>query len=234
MKTAVFGEEIPSHLLVPSIDTQLIAQSPEVTVPTPQGNMLMTAWQFADGSEHLSLRAADPNGEARTTVEIPAVRIHSECATGDIFGSFRCDCGPQLEKGLGIIQEMGGYLLYLRQHEGRGIGLVNKLRAYYLQELGLDTVDANIALGLDADTRDYRQAARILHELGLEKIRLISNNPAKQHAMEGLGFEIGEMLSDEIEPRPENQKYLNTKRERMNHLLTFPQSNTETHQEENL
>lgn len=221
-------ESVESKLLVPRVNPDLIARSPEVLVPTPQGNFLMTAWGFADHSEHLSLRAADSHGQPIGTEhsdQVPAVRLHSECATGDIFGSFRCDCGPQLEKGLTMIQEVGGFLLYLRQHEGRGIGLVNKLRAYQLQQEGLDTVDANEAQGLDADARDYRQATIILQELGLASLRLISNNPAKAHALKQAGIEITEILSNEIQPRPENQTYLETKRARMNHLLTPLQIN---------
>ena len=147
------------------------------------------------------------------------MRIHSECATGDIFGSFRCDCGPQLENGLRIIGRTGGYLVYVRNHEGRGIGLVNKLRAYALQDAGLDTLDANLALGLDGDMRDYSQAALILQELGVHEMRLVTNNPAKQEALEGLGLRVTELIPDEIPARVENAHYLHTKRARMRHLL---------------
>ena len=174
-----------------------------------------------NGAEHLSARALDRDGNPVPYEGggVPAVRIHSECATGDIFGSFRCDCGPQLENGLRIIGRTGGYLVYVRNHEGRGIGLVNKLRAYALQDAGLDTLDANLALGLDGDMRDYSQAALILQELGVHEMRLVTNNPAKQEALEGLGLRVTELIPDEIPARVENAHYLHTKRERMRHLL---------------
>jgi len=157
------------------------------------------------------------------------VRIHSECATGDIFGSYRCDCGPQLENGLRIIAQQGGWLVYTRNHEGRGIGLVNKLRAYRLQDAGLDTVDANLALGLDADMRDYTQASVILQELGAERIRLVSNNPAKVQALAELGVEVLEMIPDEVPARAENTRYLATKRDRMRHQLVGPRNTHPNH-----
>lgn len=203
----------PSPLLVESTE--------EVAVPTPNGLFGLRAWRFADGAEHLSARALDRDGNPVPYEGggAPAVRIHSECATGDIFGSFRCDCGPQLENGLRIIGRTGGYLVYVRNHEGRGIGLVNKLRAYALQDAGLDTLDANLALGLDGDMRDYSQAALILQELGVHEMRLVTNNPAKQEALEGLGLRVTELIPDEIPARVENAHYLHTKRERMRHLL---------------
>lgn len=203
----------PSPLLVESTE--------EVAVPTPNGLFGLRAWRFADGAEHLSARALDRDGNPVPYEGggAPAVRIHSECATGDIFGSFRCDCGPQLENGLRIISRTGGYLVYVRNHEGRGIGLVNKLRAYALQDAGLDTLDANLALGLDGDMRDYSQAALILQELGVHEMRLVTNNPAKQEALEGLGLRVTELIPDEIPARVENAHYLHTKRERMRHLL---------------
>ena len=176
--------------MVPSPSPLLVESTEEVAVPTPQG-----------------------------LFGLPAVRIHSECATGDIFGSFRCDCGPQLENGLRIIGRTGGYLIYVRNHEGRGIGLVNKLRAYALQDAGLDTLDANLALGLDGDMRDYSQAALILQELGVHELRLVTNNPAKQEALESLGLQVTELIPDEIPARVENAHYLQTKRERMRHVL---------------
>lgn len=207
--------------MVPNPSPLLVESTEEVAVPTPNGLFGLRAWRFADGAEHLSARALDRDGnpvpyEGGGT---PAVRIHSECATGDIFGSFRCDCGPQLENGLRIIGRTGGYLVYVRNHEGRGIGLVNKLRAYALQDAGLDTLDANLALGLDGDMRDYSQAALILQELGVHEMRLVTNNPAKQEALEGLGLRVTELIPDEIPARVENAHYLHTKRERMRHLL---------------
>ncbi|MDU6365475.1 MAG: GTP cyclohydrolase II [Rothia mucilaginosa] len=207
--------------MVPNPSPLLVESTEEVAVPTPNGLFGLRAWRFADGAEHLSARALDRDGNPVPYEGggVPAVRIHSECATGDIFGSFRCDCGPQLENGLRIIGRTGGYLVYVRNHEGRGIGLVNKLRAYALQDAGLDTLDANLALGLDGDMRDYSQAALILQELGVHEMRLVTNNPAKQEALEGLGLHVTELIPDEIPARVENAHYLHTKRERMRHLL---------------
>ena len=207
--------------MVPNPSPLLVESTEEVAVPTPNGLFGLRAWRFADGAEHLSARALDRDGNPVPYEGggAPAVRIHSECATGDIFGSFRCDCGPQLENGLRIIGRTGGYLVYVRTHEGRGIGLVNKLRAYALQDAGLDTLDANLALGLDGDMRDYSQAALILQELGVHEMRLVTNNPAKQEALEGLGLRVTELIPDEIPARVENAHYLHTKRERMRHLL---------------
>ena len=208
-------------VMVPNPSPLLVESTEEVAVPTPNGLFGLRAWRFADGAEHLSARALDRDGNPVPYEGggVPAVRIHSECATGDIFGSFRCDCGPQLENGLRIIGRTGGYLVYVRNHEGRGIGLVNKLRAYALQDAGLDTLDANLALGLDGDMRDYSQAALILQELGVHEMRLVTNNPAKQEALEGLGLRVTELIPDEIPARVENAHYLHTKRERMRHLL---------------
>ena len=207
--------------MVPNPSPLLVESTEEVAVPTPNGLFGLRAWRFADGAEHLSARALDRDGNPVPYEGggAPAVRIHSECATGDIFGSFRCDCGPQLENGLRIIGRTGGYLVYVRNHEGRGIGLVNKLRAYALQDAGLDTLDANLALGLDGDMRDYSQAALILQELGVHEMRLVTNNPAKQESLEGLGLRVTELIPDEIPARVENAHYLHTKRERMRHLL---------------
>ena len=210
---------------VPMPSPQLIETTYEVPVPTPHGVFGVRAWLFADGAEHITARALNDDGTPTpftgtgTEPPAPAVRIHSECATGDIFGSYRCDCGPQLENGLRIIAQQGGWLVYTRNHEGRGIGLINKLRAYRLQDAGLDTLDANLALGLDADMRDYTQASVILQELGAERIRLVSNNPAKVQALAELGVEVLEMIPDEVPARAENTRYLETKRDRMRHQL---------------
>jgi len=211
--------------LVPHPSPQLVESTVEVIVPTPHGNFGVRAWRFADGAEHMSIRALDDQGNPIAfsgEAQIPAVRIHSECATGDILGSFRCDCGQQLENGLKILSRYGGWMLYIRNHEGRGIGLVNKLRAYALQDVGLDTLDANLALGLDEDMRDYTQAALILQELGVHNLRLITNNPAKVDALTELGLEVHEVIPDEIPARAENAKYLETKRRRMGHRLHGP------------
>lgn len=204
--------------------TGLTQTSEPVTVPTPHGVFLMQAFGFADGSEHLALTALPAEGRSQNRSQVnqaPLVRIHSECATGDIFGSYRCDCGPQLAQALEMMVEQGGVLIYMRNHEGRGIGLVNKLRAYALQDAGLDTLDANLSLGLPADARDYTQAVVMIKELGIRELRLLTNNPAKAEALAELGLTITELVPDEIIPRAENARYLATKRDRMRHRLTF-------------
>ena len=153
--------------------------------------------------------------------EPPLVRLHSECLTGDVLGSLRCDCGQQLEASLELIaQASAGVLLYLPQ-EGRGIGLANKIRAYALQEQGLDTVDANLALGLPVDRRDYTSAAEILRMLGLRKVRLLTNNPLKSAALELHGVQVVERVPIAVPPNEVNGHYLRTKADRMGHLLVF-------------
>ena len=148
------------------------------------------------------------------------VRIHSGCFTGDVLGSLRCDCGQQLKKSMEMIAKEGrGVVVYIHHHEGRGIGLVNKMKAYHLQEHGADTVDANLMLGFPADLRDYSLGAQVLKDLGLNKIKLISNNPGKYVALSGYDLEITERVPLIIEPTDESRDYLNTKKERMGHLL---------------
>jgi len=146
------------------------------------------------------------------------VRVHSECFTGDIFGSRRCDCGEQLHKAMKEIAKKNGVILYLRQ-EGRGIGLANKLKAYELQDQGMDTVEANVELGFPPDLRDYGIGAQILADLGVKKIRLMTNNPRKIVGLEGYGIEIVERVSIQVQPRKENEKYLATKKSKLGHLL---------------
>jgi GTP cyclohydrolase II len=153
--------------------------------------------------------------------QVPLVRLHSECLTGDVLGSLRCDCGEQLEAALELIGSApSGVLLYLPQ-EGRGIGLANKIRAYALQDRGLDTVDANLALGLPIDHRDYAAAAHVLRTLGLRQVRLLTNNPLKTAALEQHGIEVVERVALAMPPNPVNHDYLRTKADRMGHLLVF-------------
>ena len=148
------------------------------------------------------------------------VRVHSECLTGDVFGSLRCDCGPQLDAAMAkIAEEDCGVVVYLRGHEGRGIGIGHKIRAYSLQDKGRDTVDANPELGLPVDSREYGIGAQILVDLGITTMRLMTNNPAKYGGLEGFGLEIIERVPLAVRPNPENIHYLRTKRERMGHLL---------------
>ena len=163
--------------------------------------------------EHIALLIGQPNGEA------PLVRLHSECLTGDVLGSLKCDCGPQLHAALHALEASGwGILLYLRQ-EGRGIGLVNKLRAYALQDQGFDTVDANTRLGFAVDARDFGVAARMLRLLGQSQVRLLTNNPAKVAALEADGVHVVERVPHHLPPNPHNQRYLATKRDRTGHQL---------------
>lgn len=184
-------------------------------LPTRYGEFTAQVFAAADGVEHLALTLGDFHPDT------PAlVRLHSECLTGDLLGSLRCDCGEQLDLALRRIQAAGGgVLLYLRGHEGRGIGLGHKLRAYQLQDQGRDTVEANLALGLPVDARDYQAAAAMLHQLGMRRLRLLSNNPRKLAALEAAGLEVVERVPLSIAPRAENQRYLQTKRDKLGHWL---------------
>jgi len=164
-------------------------------------------------------RPADVGGRFPPIAEPVLVRVHSQCLTGDTFGSLRCDCGQQLQGALKRIQlEKKGVLLYISQ-EGRGIGLAHKMRAYALQDGGLDTVEANHRLGFKADEREFGTGAQILHDLGIRKLRLLTNNPKKLAALQGYGLEIVAQIPMDIRPNPHNQRYLQTKREKMGHLL---------------
>ncbi len=187
----------------------------ETVLPTPYGEFRAIAFvNDIDDYEHLALI----KGEISPEKEI-MVRVHSECLTGDVFSSYRCDCGEQLKKSMSMVQQEGlGVILYLLQ-EGRGIGLANKLKAYALQDNGLDTVEANKELGFEADLRDYGVGAQILAALGVRKMRLITNNPKKIVGLEGYGLQVTGRVPIEIEPRPENMKYLLTKCQKLGHLM---------------
>ena len=187
-------------------------------MPTRHALFELRAYQV-NGLEHPVLVLGDVRG-----APAPLVRLHSECLTGEAFGSLRCDCGEQLEAGLALIAAEGrGCLLYLRQ-EGRGIGLINKIRAYHLQDGGMDTVEANLALGLPADGRDYRTAAAVLRSLGVERVRLITNNPAKLAGLEGHGVAVVERLPLQPSLHPTNSPYLRTKAAKMGHLFTLAEA----------
>jgi GTP cyclohydrolase II len=209
--------------------TSIVTGGPVVQLPTRIGSFEARAWiDTATGAEHLSLTAPGEADEAHgdqsaegSSAVVPLVRLHSECLTGDVFGSYRCDCGEQLDFALGLIHQRGGTLIYLRGHEGRGIGLANKMRAYSLQEAGADTVEANEQLGLPVDGRDYESAAGILHTLGLSRIALLSNNPVKRDELARHGIDVVSVVPTEVPAREENLRYLKTKRDRMHHALSI-------------
>ena len=187
----------------------------DVNMPTAYGDFKLVAYEEPATNEiHMAL----VKGEWKKDEPV-MVRVHSSCVTGDIFGSCRCDCGSQLHNAMMMVEKEGkGVVLYMKQ-EGRGIGLLNKLKAYKLQEQGLDTVEANLQLGFDMDNRDYGIGAQILHDLGISKIRLITNNPKKRVGLMGYGLEIVENIPIEIAPNPHNEKYLLTKRDKLGHLI---------------
>jgi 3,4-dihydroxy 2-butanone 4-phosphate synthase/GTP cyclohydrolase II len=190
----------------------------ETSVPTMHGEFRVRAYRDrSTGADHVAWIAPDKNGD------IPAdgalVRVHSECLTGEAFGSLKCECGPQLQSALDTIEAEGGVVIYLRGHEGRGIGLINKLRAYRLQEDGYDTLDANIALGLPADARDYGAATGILKDLGISRVRLLSNNPEKARQLEERGVTVTDLVPLVVGVGEFNEGYLDAKRDRMGHAL---------------
>lgn len=195
----------------------LVEKGEEVDMPTEHGHFRLIPFkQTSTGLEHIALI----KGEWKEDEPI-LVRVHSSCMTGDIFGSQRCDCGSQLHKAMELIEKTGkGVIVYLNQ-EGRGIGLMNKMKAYKLQEEGMDTVDANLCLGFKADERDYGVGAEILRKIGVHKMRLITNNPVKRIGLESYGLEVVENVGIEIEPNSFNSRYLHTKAERMGHTLHF-------------
>ncbi|WP_433262586.1 bifunctional 3,4-dihydroxy-2-butanone-4-phosphate synthase/GTP cyclohydrolase II [Actinosynnema sp. CS-041913] len=197
------------------VETQVV-RAAEARIPTAHGTFTAVGYDSKlDGIEHVAL----VYGEIGDGEDV-LVRVHSECLTGDVFGSLRCDCGPQLDAALEAVAAQGrGVVLYMRGHEGRGIGLMHKLQAYQLQDDGADTVDANLALGVPADARDYGTGAQILCELGIKSMRLLTNNPAKRVGLEGYGLTVLDRVPLPISPNPENLRYLRTKRDRMGHEL---------------
>lgn len=197
---------------------RLVERVGEANVPTEFGDFTCVAYRSTiDNIEHLAFVKGDVTGD-----EPVLVRVHSECLTGDVFGSRRCDCGPQLAAAMNIVNNAGsGVIVYLRGHEGRGIGIGHKIRAYSLQDEGFDTVDANTELGLPVDSREYGIGAQILADLGVRELRLMTNNPAKYGGLGGYGLKVVERVPLETIPTPENEAYLRTKRERMGHLIDF-------------
>lgn len=199
---------------------RLVERMGEATVPTEFGSFTCVAYRSTiDGVEHLAF----VKGEVSSSTPV-LVRVHSECLTGDVFGSRRCDCGPQLAAAMSIVDTEGsGVIVYLRGHEGRGIGIGHKIRAYSLQDQGMDTVDANVELGLPIDSREYGIGAQILADLGVQQIRLMTNNPAKYGGLGGYGLTVVERVPLHTVPTAENESYLRTKAERMGHLMNLDQ-----------
>jgi 3,4-dihydroxy 2-butanone 4-phosphate synthase/GTP cyclohydrolase II len=202
----------------------LVSRVAEATIPTPYGEFRSYAYEsLVDGRTHVALTLGDIGDGAGVLT-----RVHSECLTGDVFGSLRCDCGQQLERAMAEIGAAGrGVILYIRGHEGRAIGLAHKLRAYELQDRGRDTVEANLELGFPADQRDYGIGAQILVDVGVRSMRLLTNNPDKRAGLEGYGLSIEERIPLQVEPTPQNIGYLRTKREKMGHLIDVPEAGSE-------
>ncbi len=198
------------------VNEKLVHMERQVKMPTDHGDFTLRIYSsIVDDKDHLALFIGGPTPEKPA----PLVRVHSECLTGDVFGSQRCDCGPQLQHAMQMISEYGyGAIIYMRQ-EGRGIGLTKKIHAYELQDQGMDTVEANVELGFAADLRDYGIGAQILKDLGMTEIRLITNNPAKMEGLDKYGIEIVERVSIVLPSTPHNVRYMNTKRDKMKHML---------------
>ena len=194
-------------------ETSRVTFEVETTIPTEHGPFTVRAYRDrSTGADHVAFIKGP-------LTEGALVRVHSECLTGEAFGSLKCECGPQLDSALETVQREGGVVVYLRGHEGRGIGLINKLRAYRLQEDGLDTLDANLALGLPADARDYGAATAILKDVGLTRVRLLSNNPEKRRQLQERGIEVTELVPLIVGVGTDNEGYLEAKRDRMGHNL---------------
>jgi len=204
---------------------RLVQRKTSAKLPTHFGQFSIFGFEETyGGQEHVALVMGDVNGELSGGGTPPLVRVHSECMTGEIFGSMRCDCRPQLEDAMARIAADGrGVVIYLRGHEGRGIGLMHKLRAYALQDEGRDTIEANQDLGLPVDSRDYSIGAQMLRDLGVQRMRLMTNNPSKYHGIQDFGLEIVERVPLLSKRTPENAKYLDTKQGLMGHLLGLPQ-----------
>ena len=213
-------EDLQVHLRRHELQVERLATT---NLPTEFGTFTALGYRDRiDASEHIALVHGQP-----ATQDV-LVRVHSECLTGDVFGSQRCDCGPQLQASFAALTDEGaGVVVYLRGHEGRGIGLLHKLQAYELQERGRDTVDANLELGFGEDERDYAAAAQILRDLGIESVRLLTNNPEKSAALERYGVKVSERIPVHIAPTEHNLRYLTTKAERMGHDLPLPVVTTE-------
>ena len=204
--------------LGPTVDSA-VERTGRAPIPTEHGEFTAFSYRDGAGNEHIAcvrgeLAGPTPDGHSATLV-----RVHSECVTGDVLGSRRCDCGSQLARAIEIVATEGGIVIYVRGHEGRGIGLGHKLQAYELQDKGLDTVDANEVLGFPADARDYGVAASILIDLGVSHVRLLSNNPLKSQGLQANGITVTEQIPLAGETTRENLRYLQTKRERLHHPL---------------
>jgi len=195
---------------------KLVRRSAEARLPLEQGEFTAIGYEdLIDGRQHLALVMGEVAG-----VDGVLVRMHSECLTGDVFGSQRCECGPQLDLALKMIADEGrGAVVYIRGHEGRGIGLLKKIHAYRLQDEGADTVEANLRLGEPADRRDYGMGMQILADLGIHKMRLLTNNPSKRAGLEGYGLSVVERIPLAVSPTAENLRYLRTKKAKLGHLL---------------
>lgn len=202
---------------------QMVKVQAKALIPTPWGKFEMIAFSKISDEWMPHLMLVHENFDPSKPV---LTRIHSECITGDLFGSMRCDCGEQLHKALEMTAAEGGVVVYLRQ-EGRGIGIINKLKAYNLQDLGLNTVDANLHLGLEVDARDYGIAIKMMEQVGIKQIRLLTNNPDKIEAIDHSAIEIVDRVPLIIEPNDDNRRYLETKRNDMGHLFDFKRKNGE-------